>query len=300
MKLALKEKAIQLRKKGLSYREIMAQVPVAKSTISLWLRSVGLSKRQWQRLTKKKLAGIQKGCDAKRVQRTIELVAQSPNCRLDKGCGRLSPLMGGGAIGNTSPFGGEVPGPSPGPPAIQKPYNELMRTKSLVLAVIIIAIAILVGWMLWPHANVATAPGGTASYTIDGKIVTLVNGYAETPAAPGSASTLVTQYFGNGATGDLNGDGTPDVAFLLTQSGGGSGTFYYVVAALKTQNGYQGTNAVLLGDRIAPQTTEIRNGEVIVNYADRKPTDPMTAQPSIGVSKYLRVENGILTEVTDQ
>jgi len=51
--------------------------------------------------------------------------------------------------------------------------------------------------------------------------------------------------------------------------------------------GTAGTNAILLGDRIAPDTTQIANGIVTVNYADRKPTDPMSTPPSIGVSKYL-------------
>jgi hypothetical protein len=106
----------------------------------------------------------------------------------------------------------------------------------------------------------------------------------------------VTQYFGNVATGDLNGDGVPDVAFILTQSGGGSGTFYYVVVALKTPTDYQGTNAVLLGDRIAPQTTEIKNGQVIANYADRASGEPMSTAPSVGVSKYLAVTGSTLAE----
>lgn len=134
------------------------------------------------------------------------------------------------------------------------------------------------------------------TYIIEGQSVTLTDGRAETTVAPGSASKTVTQYFGNEATGDLNNDGTPDVAFLLTQDAGGSGTFYYVVVALKTSDGYQGTNAILLGDRIAPQTTEIREGQLIVNYADRKPDEPMTAQPSVGVSKYLKVEGTILVD----
>jgi len=51
-----KERAIELRTNGLSYREIRQQVPVAGSTLSLWLRSVGLAKAQRHRLTEKKLA----------------------------------------------------------------------------------------------------------------------------------------------------------------------------------------------------------------------------------------------------
>jgi len=61
MKLGFKEKAINLRKQGLSYSEVLKQVPVAKSTLSLWLRSVGLSKRQKQRLTEKKLKSMKRG-----------------------------------------------------------------------------------------------------------------------------------------------------------------------------------------------------------------------------------------------
>lgn len=56
-----REEAIQLRKQGFSYREILEKIPVAKSTLSLWLRGVGLSKRQKQRLTEKKLAGMKRG-----------------------------------------------------------------------------------------------------------------------------------------------------------------------------------------------------------------------------------------------
>lgn len=69
----LKEEAINLRRQGLSYSEILKQISVAKSTLSLWLRSVGLSKRQYQRLTEKKLAAMQRGAEAKRQQR-IDLV----------------------------------------------------------------------------------------------------------------------------------------------------------------------------------------------------------------------------------
>ncbi|HVV38942.1 MAG TPA: hypothetical protein VHD31_01320 [Candidatus Paceibacterota bacterium] len=135
------------------------------------------------------------------------------------------------------------------------------------------------------------------TYTVEGEVVQLTNGMSEVEAAPGSASKVTTKYFGNEAKGDLNADGIPDIAFLLTQNSGGSGTFYYVVASLQDKDsGYLGTNAVLLGDRIAPQTTEIKDGEIIVNYANRAPGDPMTAPPSVGVSKYLRVDNGVLVE----
>ena len=145
-------------------------------------------------------------------------------------------------------------------------------------------------------------PGGfqkgykDTAYVIDGSSVTLINGISQVETAPNSASNLTTKYFGNEAEGDLNSDGVSDIAFVLTQDTGGSGVFYYVVAALKTDTGYVGTNGVFLGDRIAPQTTEIKDGVLTVNYADRKPGEPMVAQPTVGQSKYLQVVNGMLKE----
>jgi hypothetical protein len=135
-----------------------------------------------------------------------------------------------------------------------------------------------------------------ATYVIDGQSIKLINGLSEMEAAPGSASKIVTRFFGNDASGDLNGDGKVDIAFLLTQTNGGSGTFFYVVVALQTDTGYLGTNAVFLGDRIAPQTTEIQGSTVIVNYADRNPGESFDVAPSLGVSKYLKVTNGQLVE----
>lgn len=134
-----------------------------------------------------------------------------------------------------------------------------------------------------------------AEYLIDGKKVLLKNGVAESDAAPGSATKVVTRYFGNEVMADLNGDGRTDVVFLLTQSTGGSGEFYYVVAALNTERGYVGSEAFLLGDRIAPQTTELSQNPshaqvIVVNYADRAPGEPMTTPPSHGKSVWLKLD----------
>lgn len=172
------------------------------------------------------------------------------------------------------------------------------KTLSFVALGVVIVVGVVAFILGSPETRVAqvSADYKNATYKIQNKDVTLVNGSSEVAAAPGSASKIVTKIFGNEVKGDFNGDGTEDVAFILTQSEGGSGTFYYEVAALKTANGYQGTNAILLGDRIAPQTTEFRNGEVIVNYAERKPGEPMTTRPSIGVSKYLAVQGSTLVE----
>jgi hypothetical protein len=135
-----------------------------------------------------------------------------------------------------------------------------------------------------------------ATYIIEDQPVTLVDGRSEVPLELSSGSKIITQYFGNGASGDINGDGVVDIAFLLTQSSGGSGTFYYIVAVLGGRDEHHPTNTVFLGDRIAPQSTEVRDGKLIVNFAERNPGEGMTTAPSVGVSKYFEIKDGLLVE----
>jgi len=69
---------------------------------------------------------------------------------------------------------------------------------------------------------------------------------------------------------------------------------YRAAISSRRRHRHVGTNAILLGDRIAPDTTQIANSIITVNYADRKPTDPMSTPPSVGVSKYLVVAGAVL------
>jgi hypothetical protein len=136
-----------------------------------------------------------------------------------------------------------------------------------------------------------------ASYPIEGRQVHLINGHGETEATPGSATKIKTSVFGKPVYGDLDGDGKEDAALLLVYDPGGSGTFYYVAAAVKVNGAYRGTNGVLLGDRIAPKDVRVRNGVVTVNYADRRPEEAMSASPSVGKSQYLVLKSGKLVAI---
>lgn len=174
-----------------------------------------------------------------------------------------------------------------------------MNKKSISVILLIAAIALGV-YLIFnkeeprpvSNENVPTAfDGRNSSFTIDGKEVTLINGTSEMESARGSTSEIATTYFGNEVKGDLTGDGVSDTAFMISQSTGGSGLFYYTVVAVKTENGYKTTNAFFIGDRIAPQNMYIPKGsmELQVNYAERKQGEPMTAQPSQGATKLLKV-----------
>lgn len=77
IKEILKERAINLRRQGKTYSEIVKEVPVAKSTLSLWLRGVGLSVVQKQALTEKKRMAQLKGAEAQkrnRIKRQLDII----------------------------------------------------------------------------------------------------------------------------------------------------------------------------------------------------------------------------------
>ena len=137
-----------------------------------------------------------------------------------------------------------------------------------------------------------------ATYILDSRTITLTNGVFDEPAAPGSAAKATTRLTDKRASGDMNGDGKPDVAVVLTSSGGGSGTFYYAVALL-SQGGGKGdaTNAILLGDRIGVDAIRIDGGKIIIDTLERRPGEPFTTAPSVRFARTFQVKAGALSEV---
>lgn len=135
----------------------------------------------------------------------------------------------------------------------------------------------------------------SATFTFDNEPVTLSDGQAEvTDSAVGLVTE--TELQSERGYGDLNGDGKDDVVVFLTQSGGGSGTFVYAAAYVSGPVGYKGTNAIFLGDRIAPQSASISNKTATVNYLDRKDDEPFAAEPTVSVSQQFVYKNSELVE----
>ncbi len=167
--------------------------------------------------------------------------------------------------------------------------------------VFIIAIALLVGgWYLLTNNQsmetdeIASGPQN-ATYIIDTEAVALVDGMAEMEAAPESETKIITKYFGNELRADLNDDGREDAVFVLTQETGGSGAFFYVVAAINAEDGWQGSQAVFLGDRIVPQAIEVSTNPshqnvIVVSYLDRMPEAAMSEEPSVAKSIWLKFD----------
>lgn len=138
--------------------------------------------------------------------------------------------------------------------------------------------------------NVKATPLNT-TYYISGKPFTMVDGISEIPSDASSSSKIITRYFGNGVSLDLDFDSYFDEVFLITQETGGSGTFFYMVAAINKNDGYVGSQAVFIGDRISPQNITItENNTIAVNYVDRKPGENFSVKPSIGKTLYFKYD----------
>ncbi len=91
-----KDFAIELRKGGYSYSEIMKFSPVSKSTLSYWFRDIKLSEPQLARLKKKRIEAAQKGSKTKilKTAKAIEEIQKTSAKDIGKISKRELWLMG--------------------------------------------------------------------------------------------------------------------------------------------------------------------------------------------------------------
>jgi len=175
---------------------------------------------------------------------------------------------------------------------------------SIVAVVVIIAIIGVVYFQLTKKDRENTIPVLSVfdvlnmSYSVGGETFTLVNGKAEKAYTPDSATKNTLSIFGQPLYADLDEDGDEDAALLIVNDPGGSGTFYYAVLAINNGNASFTTNALLLGDRIAPQTMGIDQGHALFNYVERNAGEPITTRPSMGKSLWINYnpQTGVISE----
>lgn len=162
--------------------------------------------------------------------------------------------------------------------------NKIIIT-SVILVVVLAGIYFLGNTT--EETSIVSDPLNT-TYLINAEVFTLIDGKAEHEIVPGSATKNRVTVFGNPTFGDIDGDGDDDAALILVNDPGGSGTFYYAAIAVNVDGEYKGTDSILLGDRIAPQTVLIQNNRAMITYADRGPDESFAIQPSIGKSLHLQ------------
>lgn len=114
------------------------------------------------------------------------------------------------------------------------------------------------------------------TYIIENEKVALYNGRSR-EVLPGTTALIVTEMIRRPVYADLTGDGKKEAVSVVTQHTGGSGTFYYLVAAGSGQL----IESAFLGDRINIVSLEIFKDVVRVNYLDRSAVQAMSVRPSI-------------------
>ena len=81
MKLTEKTEAVRLRKLGRSYKEIRKKLSISKGTLSLWLRDIGLTEKQKERLyvelRQKNAYRLAKFNQTKKKERSKLIIAQA-------------------------------------------------------------------------------------------------------------------------------------------------------------------------------------------------------------------------------
>jgi hypothetical protein len=146
-----------------------------------------------------------------------------------------------------------------------------------------------------PAVTAGNPDASNGTFIFEEDRVKLTKGKAEIEIEGSSLVEEVT-LTGEQSYGDLNMDDKNDAVVTIARLGGGSGVFIYVAAYVSGPAGYNGTNAVYLGDRIEPQSIKIDNGIATVMYLDRKEGEPFAAEPTVPVTKTFIYTSGELRE----
>lgn len=189
----------------------------------------------------------------------------------------------------------------------KKKSKKQNTTKRIVFALIpLLVILIAIGYssksdslIKFPIVNNQTKSidFGNQTFDVDGLKLEFNNGtYSYTSKETGTQTGSIAQT----STSPSGQNG----AAIMISNPGGSGTFYYLIGAVKANNKVIYSSPVALGDRIIIESltvtdpSENDNGIITVDYLDRGPNDPMSTTPTIKTTKtYGFTDDGHLIEL---
>lgn len=176
--------------------------------------------------------------------------------------------------------------------------------KKLVFILILLAIA--GGWWYTTRQptekiNISSDLGterpdpSNSTFAIEGEDITFKNGKAEmkvdeTGLTQEASITDIITY------GDINNDKQNDAAFIIVTTSPISGALNsYIAAYVSGTVRYKPTDTVAIGAQVSPKSVEIKGGKIIVNYLDRRPDEPLAADPTVSKSKTFRLDQTLNT-----
>lgn len=95
--------------------------------------------------------------------------------------------------------------------------------------------------------------------------------------------------------GDLEGDGEQDAVVILWQSSGGTGSFTYLAAMTRTENGISNVDTALIGDRVKFRSWQLVDGKIVIDVLQTGGNDPMCC-PGTLATRTWTMENNRLME----
>ena len=145
-----------------------------------------------------------------------------------------------------------------------------------------------------PAAELSAAVLRSASYAsqyVESGEVRLVNGIFED-----SARRVMVFFLPEYTAGDLDDDGAPDAAVLLSTTTGGSGTFQDLAVVLNRDGEPFHTATFFLGDRVPVDRIRIVEGEIQLALTMHGPADPMCC-PSVRATRRFELAGSELVEI---
>ena len=153
-------------------------------------------------------------------------------------------------------------------------------------------------------SKTGTAPLGAelqnASYTgfsVTDNPVTLKDGtwQGEPYDEDGASRPEIKLLAGTYPIADFDGDGSEDAAVLLTESGGGTGTFHYLAVVVKKDGKLHNIATTMLGDRLQIIEFGAENGVIAVKVVQAGPNDP-AGYPADFVTRSFTLKGSTLEE----
>jgi len=188
------------------------------------------------------------------------------------------------------------------PDAILPPMSTPLRV-TLALSILLILVGVGVYASVFLTQSDTTPPDVVyalpadplnATYRIEGVEVSLEDGRAQTEVAPSSAEIITTEVVGElvplaTTQGAAN-------AVLLRQDLGGTGSFYYLALAVSNGDGFLGSEAVYLGDRIEEVTVQPWGELMWVSYGTRATSTSFAEPADVPVTRYFYTRGATLLE----
>ena len=135
---------------------------------------------------------------------------------------------------------------------------------------------------------------------VNEKEITLKDGISLTKN-PDSTSKKETKYTGTYKIIDINGDGTKDIFYIVSQKTSGDKLSYFVVGQISSLKNYNGTfSALSLGEHVkSPEIYLNKKNNFAIKYLGKKDGQLEGAQPNIEIIKVFGVYENSIYEINE-